>query len=310
MGQVTGFAFPFEANKHGTIRHVHIFFVRPFTHWILYYIYVCRLYSLVPPSPVSSSMNKTPHKLLVTSIGSLQLWDHNVLQWVCGESLATIRTATLVKLLPTREEVIGGIGAGGKNESFWSRLVRQVGNTKVQLHLCVEPHHRSLPWHFCPQNLPHYIIHCVTQFMTSLYASPSSPISLASSGLSMSAVPHFVPSCSPASSKTLVHNPFSFCQLPITSMTHGKLFALDTSMGAIVWSWILGLGWASQVGGRIVPVRAFTVYRTETGVDNGVPEGWYGIMLIMQRIADNVCTHFFFCCILAMVVYFIDLGVG
>ena len=32
MGQVTGFAFPFEANEHGTIRHALTFFVRPFTH--------------------------------------------------------------------------------------------------------------------------------------------------------------------------------------------------------------------------------------------------------------------------------------
>ena len=54
-------------------------------------------------------------------------------------------------------------------------------------------------------------------------------------------------------------------------------------------------------------MKAFTVRRT--GVDNGVPEGRYGIALITQRVADNV-RILFFRCVPAAVVYFIDLGVG
>ena len=137
--------------------------------------------------------------------------------------------------------------------------------------------------------------------MTGSYASPSSPVSLASSGPSTSAVPHTVPNRSPASSKILVRDPFSFRQLLIASTAHGKLFALDTSTGAIVWSRILGLGWARKVGGRIVPLKAFTVRRIETGPE----EGRDGIALITQRIADNVRILTF-----QLVVYFIDFGTG
>ncbi|KAF8554252.1 DUF1620-domain-containing protein [Imleria badia] len=240
-GQVTGFAFPFETNEHGTIRHV----------------------AFLPSSLVSSPTSETSHKLLlVTSTGSLQLWDRNVLQWVREESLATVQTATVVELPPSREVVGGGVGIGGKSESFWSKIARQIGDTK---------------------NLPHYIIHFVTRFVTGSYASPSSPISLASSTPSTSTAPHFIPNRSPATSKTLVRDPFSFRQLLIASTAHGKLFALDTSTGAIVWSRILGLGWARQVGGRIVPVRAFVAHQAE----DGNPEGREGIALVTQRVADN-----------------------
>ncbi|KAH0834201.1 hypothetical protein J3R83DRAFT_11513 [Lanmaoa asiatica] len=207
-GQVTGFTFPFETNEHGTIRHV----------------------AFLPSSPVLSPTSESPHRLLlVTSTGSLQLWDRNVLQWIREESLATVETATIIELPPTREVVIGGVGVGGKSESFWSKIARQIEDTK---------------------NLPHYIIHFVTRFVTGSYASPSSPISLGSSGPSALTLPHFIPDRSPASPKTLVRDPFSFRQLLIASTAYGKLFALDTSTGAIVWSRILGLGWARQVGGR------------------------------------------------------------
>lgn len=64
-----------------------------------------------------------------------------MLQWVREESLATVQTATIVELPPTREGVIGGVGTGGRNESFWSKVARQIGDTKVRLHLRVEPRH-------------------------------------------------------------------------------------------------------------------------------------------------------------------------
>lgn len=51
---------------------------------------------------------------------------------------------------------------------------------------------------------------------------------------------------------------------------------------------MLGLGWARKVGGRIVPVRAFTIRGTELGAEDGVPEDREGIALITQRVADNV----------------------
>lgn len=148
-------------------------------------------------------------------------------------------------------------------------------------------------------------MHFVTRFVTGSYASPSSPISLASSGPPTPTIPHFVPARSPVSSNTLVRDPFSFRQLLITSTAHGKIFALDTSTGAIVWSRILGLGWAREVGGKIVPVRAFAVRGGEV---DGIPESREGIALITQRIADNV--RVFSGCVSPVVLCLVDSGVG
>ncbi|KAG9308090.1 hypothetical protein JVU11DRAFT_12603 [Chiua virens] len=243
-GQRTAFPVPFDTYEHGTIKHV----------------------AFSPSSPTPTSINETTHKLfIVTSTGSLQLWDHDVLQWVREEALATVQTATVIELPPTREEVLGGVGAGGTRESFWNKIVRQVKDIK---------------------NPPHYIVHFVTRFVTGSYASPSSPISLASSVPSTFTIPHFVPPHFPDALAAL-RDTFSFRQLLITSTAHGKIFALDTSTGAIVWSRILGLGWARQVGGRIVPVKAVVVRSVETGTEECVPEARKEIALITQRVADD-----------------------
>lgn len=66
-----------------------------------------------------------------------------MLQWVREESLSTVQTATVVELPPTRDEVVGNAGVGDKSESFWSKIARQVADTKVRLRLCVEPRRRS-----------------------------------------------------------------------------------------------------------------------------------------------------------------------
>ena len=76
------------------------------------------------------------------------------------------------------------------------------------------------------------------------------------------------------------------------STAHGKPFALDTSTGAIVWSRVFGLGWARKVGGRIIPVKALMVRRTETGMEDGVLEGREGISWVTQRVTDNVRLFF------------------
>lgn len=129
-GHVSGFAIPFETNEHGTIRHVGALWFVPIPG-IELAIQVAFL-----PSFVSSMTNETSHKLLlVTSTGSLQLWDRNVLHWVREESLSTIQTATIVELPPLKVEVVGGVGFGDKSESFWSKLARQIADTKVRFYL-------------------------------------------------------------------------------------------------------------------------------------------------------------------------------
>ena len=53
---------------------------------------------------------------------------------------------------------------------------------------------------------------------------------------------------------------------------------------------MLGLGWATQVGGRIIPVKLFV---TRTVNEESEPQ----VVLVTQRRADNVsdlalnCTH-------------------
>jgi hypothetical protein len=62
----------------------------------------------------------------------------------------------------------------------------------------------------------------------------------------------------------------------------------------------LGLGWGRNVGGRIVPVRMFKVREggvegEEGGTIGEVPEdGKEGIILVAQRMADNVSAVFLF----------------
>jgi hypothetical protein len=68
-----------------------------------------------------------------------------VLQWIREESLATVQTTTIVELPPTKEEVTGGVGAGSKHENFWGKIARQIGDTKVRLHLRIEPRRHFLP---------------------------------------------------------------------------------------------------------------------------------------------------------------------
>lgn len=102
--------------------------------------------AFLPSSFISTSSDEIPHKLLlVTSTGSLQLWDRNVLQWVREKSLATAQTVTMIELPLAREVVEGGVGIGGKSESFGNKITRQIGDTKVRLDHPVEPRCQSLP---------------------------------------------------------------------------------------------------------------------------------------------------------------------
>ncbi|KIJ64207.1 hypothetical protein HYDPIDRAFT_112159 [Hydnomerulius pinastri MD-312] len=240
-GSLSGFAFPFETREHGVVRHV----------------------AFAPsPSPnlATNTNTSTPSRLLLTtSTGSLQLWSNSTLLWVREESLAQVQVARFVELPPAREDIMGGIvdGQGRKEEGFWGRVGRQIGDAK---------------------NFPQYLLHFITRFATGSYASPTSPLPPSSSSPLSPALHASIPPLSP--SHTLTRDQFSFRQLLITATASGKLFALDTSTGAIVWSRVLGLGWAgSGVGGRIVGVRMF-------GVGEGQEEQG-GIVLVAQRNADN-----------------------
>jgi hypothetical protein len=100
--------------------------------------------------------------------------------------------------------------------------------------------------------------------MTGSYALASSPASVPSS-----------------TNETLSRDTFGFTQVIVAATAFGKVFGIDSSNGEILWSRVLGLGWAAEIGGRIHPVQ---LYVTRTVSDGGDPE----VVLVTQRRADNV----------------------
>lgn len=79
----------------------------------------------------------------------------------------------------------------------------------------------------------------------------------------------------------LARDAFGFRQVIVAANDLGKIYGLDSSNGAVLWSRMLGLGWAAQVGAQIVPVKLFVV---QTVADGGFPE----VVLVTQRRASNV----------------------
>jgi ER membrane protein complex subunit 1 len=50
----------------------------------------------------------------------------------------------------------------------------------------------------------------------------------------------------------------------VAGTAHGKVFGIGSSNGEIVWSRVFGLGWAGEIGGRVVPVKLFVI-KTDCG---------------------------------------------
>ncbi|KAM6494809.1 Protein of unknown function (DUF1620) domain containing protein [Amanita muscaria] len=96
------------------------------------------------------------------------------------------------------------------------------------------------------QDLPHYLYHFFLRY-TSGSSSMSRPVA-------------------PANSSELSRDPFGFRQLIIAATDFGKVYAIDTSNGEIVWSRVFGLGWAEEkgpdgnvVGGRIDVDKVYVI---------------------------------------------------
>jgi ER membrane protein complex subunit 1 len=118
------------------------------------------------------------------------------------------------------------------------------------------------------QNLPQYLANFARRFATGSYTTVSASAT------------------SSSDEDTLTRDAFGFQQIIVAATSHGKLFGIDSSNGRVLWSRVLGLGWAAKVGGTIIPVKMFV---TRTVSD---PEG-HQIVLVTQRRADNV-NHIFF----------------
>ncbi|KAG1773685.1 hypothetical protein EV702DRAFT_559870 [Suillus placidus] len=210
----SGFAFPFQTFDHGVVRHVAF------------------------DGSSTGETHENTRTLLTTTTGSIQLWQHDKMQWVREEALASIQVAEFVEL-PEKKVVMSH--AVMDEEGYFERLQRQLSDAK---------------------NLPQYLANFARRFATGSYATVTT--SAASS----------------SAEDTLTRDAFGFRQIIVAATPYGKLFGIDSSNGRVLWSRVLGLGWAAKVGGTIFPTKMFV---TRTVSDLEGPQ----IVLVTQRRADN-----------------------
>ncbi|EJD05202.1 DUF1620-domain-containing protein [Fomitiporia mediterranea MF3/22] len=130
---------------------------------------------------------------------------------------------------------------GDGEESFVGRVTRQVQDAK---------------------DFPSYLLAFVRRFATGSYTTATTSAKVSSN------------------STELERDEFGFRKLIVAATRRGVVYGIDSASGAIVWSRLLGLGWAAKVGGHHVPLRLFA---TRTVNDGDSPR----VVLITQRIADN-----------------------
>lgn len=200
-----------------------------------------------------------PRFFLTTGTGAVQLWQFDKLQWSREEALSEIKFAEIVEL-PEKQAVT--TMAGEETENWVERLTRQIGEAKVRRWLFREST-RDLSG-ICLQDFPSYIINFSKRFLTGSYASVSTS---ASDSLD--------------SSSTLYRDTFGLRKVIIAATPRGIIYGLNSADGSIVWSRILGLGWAAEVGARLLPVKMFVRGSLKDG------EG-PRVAIVTQRVASNV----------------------
>ncbi|KIP12195.1 hypothetical protein PHLGIDRAFT_62449 [Phlebiopsis gigantea 11061_1 CR5-6] len=88
-------------------------------------------------------------------------------------------------------------------------------------------------------------------------------------------------SAAPANdSAPLVRDAFGFRKVLVVVTARGKVYGLDSASGDVLWSRVFGLGWAAEVGARIVPLKIFTL---RTVGDGETPQ----VVIVAQRKANN-----------------------
>ena len=161
---------------------------------------------------------------------------------------------------------VRGTAREGDTVSHWARTrdsssqaqtstCRCPGNFLAQVRVCIELLIMSF------QNFPRFIVNFAKRFATGSYASALSAPKV--------------------DGEPLFRDEFGFRQVIVAATPYGKVFGIDSSNGDIVWSRVFGLGWAAQVGGRMIPVKLFV---TRTASDGDTPQ----VVIVAQRKADNV----------------------
>ena len=89
-------------------------------------------------------------------------------------------------------------------------------------------------------------------------------------------------SAAPANeSAPLARDAFGFRKVLVVVTARGKVYGLDSASGEVLWSRVFGLGWAAEVGARIIPLKIFSV---KTVSDGEAPQ----VVIVTQRKANNV----------------------
>jgi len=183
--------------------------------------------------------------VLTTTTGAVQLWQQDQLQWTREEGLSDIRVAEMVEL--PEPKIVASQIASEEHESFGSRLFRQLSDA---------------------QNFPQYALKFARRFATGSYASVSSSVAPQTNA-----------------SVPLARDAFGLRKIIVAATAHGKVFGIDSSNGEIVWSRVFGLGWAAEVGGRIVPLKVY-VTRAVGDAEGDSPQ----VAVVTERKAHNSLT--------------------
>lgn len=117
------------------------------------------------------------------------------------------------------------------------------------------------------RDFPSYAVHFVNRFVTGSYDSVSASV----------ATP--INETAP-----LARDAFGFRKVLVVATARGKIYGLDSANGEVLWSRVFGLGWAAEVGARIVPLKIFTV---KTVSDGETPQ----VVVVTQRKANNVSSR-------------------
>lgn len=170
--------------------------------------------------------------------------------------MADIAVAEFVEV-PERVEAGGEVS----EEGFWQRVARQVVEGR---------------------DFPDYAVGFVRRFVTGSYASTSSPVQPISNSNSTSDKPD---------ATTFSRDLFGFRQIIVAATQHGKIYGIDSSSGEIVWSRVFGLGWARDVGAKVVPIRMYVLKAVGDDVEGAGVKG-PEVAIVAQRLADNVSACF------------------
>lgn len=254
-GLVTGYTFPFETDSHGIISHV--------SHKLGEICPMAHVLSQVALDAVNPAELQVLSRLVVTtSTGGIQLWQRDKVQWTREEGLSDIRAAEMVEL--PESKIVASQVTSEDHESFTSRLYRQLSDAQVCLLSSILDTILISSVHV--QSFPEYVVAFARRFATGSYASVSSSVAPQAND-----------------SLPLSRDAFGLRQIIVAATSHGKVFGLDSSNGEIVWSRVFGLGWAAEVGGRIIPLKVY-VTRAVGDADGDTPQ----VAIVTERKADNV----------------------